>query len=274
LCGKKRNIILWECFFGRVQFALKLSAVVDIMAIIPFWIAFVAGLGYVSLDISFASAIRIFRIFKLFKAEKYFKAIKILSLVIKNNREVLMMTIMLGVITFTLTATGLWIAEKDNPANPEFYSIPSSLYMSMLMLCGLNIPEHMTSLGKVVVGVTGIFSIAVFAIPTGIIAWGFEPVASELIKIRSDKREMKRMRRMGLVVNTSTDDPIEEVDITEIYHITKDRKRGLSRRESMRESIREKELDGYEFLKSKVHQCPHCNKEFFCEFAEVPVTEE
>jgi len=231
-CVEKRKYYDMGLFFGRLRFSLKLSTIVDALAIVPFWIAFVAGLGYVSLDISFASAIRIFRIFKLFKAEKYFKAIKILSMVIRNNKEVLMMTVMLGVITFTLTATGLWIAEKDNPANPEFYSIPSSMYMSLLMLCGLNIPEHMTGLGKMVVAVTGIFSIAVFAIPTGIIAWGFEPVASELIRIRSEKKEMKRKKRLmkGLMINS--DEPMENIDLHDIPE--------------------------------KIHQCPHCDAEFSC----------
>jgi len=149
----------------------------------------------ISIDISFVSAIRIVRIFKLFKAEKYFKALSILSLVVKNNKEVLLMTGMLGTITFTLTATGLWIAEKDNPANPEFDSIPSSMYMALLMLCGLNIPEHTTTLGKIVVSVTGIFSIAVFAIPTGIIAWGFEPVASEMLRRKKKSKKKGRKRR-------------------------------------------------------------------------------
>jgi len=238
-------------FFGRVRYVLKLSSVVDLLAIIPFWIAFIAGLSYVSLDISFASAIRIFRIFKLFKAEKYFKAIRILTMVIKNNKEVLMMTVMLGSITFTLTATGLWIAEKDNPANPDFYSIPSSMYMSLLMLCGLSIPENMTRLGKLVVAVTGIFSIAVFAIPTGIIAWGFEPVASELIKERTTKKERKRLKKLGI----TSINPDQETKIPMIEE---------------EEEVKMEEKINVKLLLSKCHQCPKCQKHFYCQYASVP----
>jgi len=237
----------------------------------------------ISVEFSFVSAIRIFRIFKLFKAEKYFKAVSILSLVVKNNKQVLLMTGMLGVITFTLTSTGLWMAEKDNPANPEFDSIPSSMYMAMLMLCGLNIPEHTTPLGKVVVTVTGIFSIAVFAIPTGIIAWGFEPVASEMLRRRKIKKERKRLKKLGLknpeselsinneIVEEENDDDIfstESFRDSQSIPIIPETEEG-SNHEHQNDSHHHYVIPGS--LESICHDCPHCKRMFFCQYAPVPM---
>jgi hypothetical protein len=53
-----------------------------------------------------------------------------------------------------------------------------------------------TVAGRVVVAISNIFSVAVFAIPAGILASGFEPVGEEMIKSREKKlRERQSMLR-------------------------------------------------------------------------------
>lgn len=98
--------------------------------------------GIRDLSLNFLQAIRIFRIFRLFKAEKYLRAGSILWRVVKNNREVLLTTFMLGVILFICTSTALYYTQR-NAHKPyiRYDSIPDAMYSAILMLTSIEVPD-------------------------------------------------------------------------------------------------------------------------------------
>jgi len=176
-------------------------------------------------------------------------------MVIKQNKDVLMITSMLGIIVFILTSTCLWLTEKDNPLNPEFYSIPATMYISVLMLTGQSIPDNVTPLGKVVVAVTAIISVAVFAIPAGIIGWGFEPVASEILKIKREKRKKKIDKEIeNVVIYDPKDDEEIKIDVDE------------QKLDEEKISIEDLQQGKFKIDQNSIQffqVCPHCNKPMY-----------
>jgi len=176
-----------------LKFATEFASIIDLMAIVPFWASIILQMtNTFTVNVSFMSAIRILRIFKLFKADKYVKAITILSMIIQYNKEVLFVTLILGLIVWVCTSTLLWIFEKDNPEHPEFHSIVSALFTAVLMLTAQKVPENMSIPGNILVCLTSVFSVAVFAIPAGVIAYGFQEVAEQYLD--DQKREMERKK--------------------------------------------------------------------------------
>eukprot|EP01129_Flabellula_baltica_P009713 TRINITY_DN4013_c0_g1_i3.p1 TRINITY_DN4013_c0_g1~~TRINITY_DN4013_c0_g1_i3.p1 ORF type:complete len:200 (+),score=25.68 TRINITY_DN4013_c0_g1_i3:193-792(+) len=88
---------------ARFYWAVEFASVIDLVAIILFFVSFVLEYLFASLiDVSFFSAVRIFRIFKMLKADKYLHALTIFSKVLKNNREVLFITALLGMMLIFL----------------------------------------------------------------------------------------------------------------------------------------------------------------------------
>jgi len=100
-----------------------------------------------------------------------------------------------GVVIFLITATVLYFVEKDN--NPKYSSIPATMYITTILLTGQGIPEDddLSIGGKIVVSISCVFSIGFIAVPTALLAWGFEPVGEKFIeKRKQQKKERKRLR--------------------------------------------------------------------------------
>jgi len=166
---------------GRLRFMVTFLGIIDLLAIAPYWVCLT-----LTKPTAFVAAVRICRLARLFKVEKYTHAITIMLSVVKNNREVLLTTLFLGSLIFIVTSTALYYAERDNPSG-HFNSIPATLYICTLMITGQGVPDTsiLTLGGQWVVAITCVFSIAVFAVPTAILGWGFESVGERFIEKRS-----------------------------------------------------------------------------------------
>lgn len=197
---------------GRLRYMVTFLGIIDLLAIGPYWISLLIRKD---LEVGFIAAVRIFRLARLFKVEKYTHAITIMLSVVKNNREVLFTTLFMGLLLFIITSTALYYVEKDSSSG-HFNSIPATLYICTLMITGQGVPDSATlSLGgKWVVAITCIFSIAVFAVPTAILGWGFESVGEKFIekrkiqkKLRKKKKreEIEQLRSSGIEVDSRSE---------------------------------------------------------------------
>lgn len=69
--------------------------------------------------------------------------------------------------------------------NPQFKSLPATLYLATMMLTGQGGPDgSLPWYTSCVVVLTGVFSIGMFAIPASMLTWGFEGEAERLAKLR------------------------------------------------------------------------------------------
>ena len=76
--------------FGRIRYAFTFLGLIDLLAVLPFYLPFIL------VDLRFLRIIRVFRIFRLFKLLKYSKALMLIKGVLKEKKEELLITLMLS----------------------------------------------------------------------------------------------------------------------------------------------------------------------------------
>jgi len=142
---------------GRAGYLLSAGGLIDLAAILPFYLALVFPAG-----IPLFAAVALLRIFKLVR---YSPALETLVAVIVNERRVLlgMLTIMLVLLLFSSTA--VYLAERA--AQPEkFASIPAAMWwgIATLTTVGYGDVTPITPLGRIFGGMVEILGIGMFAL--------------------------------------------------------------------------------------------------------------
>ncbi|MBU7010980.1 MAG: ion transporter [Theionarchaea archaeon] len=175
---------LWTCtesqtfknpVTGRIRFALSPMALIDILAILPFYLPVM-----LPLDPRFIRALRLFRLFRLFKMGRYSESLQTLGNVMKAKKEEFVVTIFVLFILLVVASSLIYFVEHD--AQPElFSSIPAAMWwgVATLTTVGYGDVYPITPLGKFLGAVIALLGIGMFALPAGILASGF---AEELQK--------------------------------------------------------------------------------------------
>jgi voltage-gated potassium channel len=156
---------------ARLRFAIGPFAVIDLVAILPFYLALL-------LPMADLRVLRVFRLLRLLKLARYSPALTTLWRVLVDERRALAaaLIIMLGLLT--VSATAMYYAERAvQPA--AFGSIPSAMWWALATLTTVGYGDvvPVTTVGRAIGGLVMIFGLAMFALPIGIVASGF---ASEI----------------------------------------------------------------------------------------------
>lgn len=153
---------------GRLRFAITPMALIDLLAIAPFYLPFTR------MDLRFVRLVRMMRIFRIAKLGRYSRSLQIMQQVMLAKKEQLISTTFILMLLLIIAASLLYFTE--NGAQPEvFSSIPAALWWAVVTLTTVGYGEifPVTVLGKVIGSVVAILGIAVFALPTGILGAGF-----------------------------------------------------------------------------------------------------
>jgi len=175
---------LWSCsstlefrrpVVGRLRWALTPMALVDLLAVLPFFLRALA------VDMRFLRALRLLRFFRLLKIGRYARSLRILRRVVTSKKEELLITGFLLVVTLILAGSVVYYVERD--AQPDkFSSIPEAMWWAVATLStvGYGDTYPVTTLGRLFAGIIAIAGIGLFGLPAGIVASGFlEEVESE-----------------------------------------------------------------------------------------------
>lgn len=169
---------IWSCTInsqykrpisGRVRFIFTPLALVDIFAILPFYLPML-----IPFDLRFIRAIRLIRIFRLFKMGRYSESIKLFDKVLRAKKEELFTALFAVFILLTISSSLLYYVERE--AQPEvFSSIPAAMWwgVSTLTTVGDGDIYPITSLGKFLGAIISLLGIGLFALPAGILSSGF-----------------------------------------------------------------------------------------------------
>lgn len=169
---------LWSCtadmkfkdpIKGRIRFALTPLAIVDLMAILPFYLPML-----IPFDLRFVRILRLIRMFRIFKIGRYSDSMKVLGKVLKAKKEELCMTFFVVIILLTLFSSMMYFIE--NKAQPEaFSSIPAAMWwgVATLTTVGYGDVYPITPMGKFLGAIISLLGIGLFALPAGILGSGF-----------------------------------------------------------------------------------------------------
>lgn len=151
---------------ARMRFALSPYALIDLMAILPFYLG-----ALLPADLRF---LRIFRLVRLLKLARYSPALATLGRVVYDERRALLgaLIIMSGLVLFASSL--IYLIERQ--AQPEaFGSIPHAMWWALATLTtvGYGDVTPITPIGRAFGGLVMIIGLGMFALPVGIIASGF-----------------------------------------------------------------------------------------------------
>lgn len=174
-------------FRGRLKFALTPMALIDLLAILPFFLVFL------TIDMRFVRALRLFRLFRVFKLVRYSNSLRLFGNVIRNRKEELVITATIMFVLIILTSSFIYFAEHE--AQPDKFSdIPSSMWWAIVTLTTVGYGDvyPVTPLGKIFAAIIAVLGIGMFALPTGILGASF---VEEIEKVK--KREERLCPHCG-----------------------------------------------------------------------------
>jgi voltage-gated potassium channel len=168
---------LWSCvtdkkyskpILGRFRYSLTPMAVVDLFAILPFYLPFTG------LDLRIIRVFRLLRIFRIAKAARYISSLKLLGRVFKSKKEELVITSIVMIILLIIASSLMYYFEYE--VQPEkFADIPTTMWWAIATLTTVGYGDvyPITSEGKIIASIVAILGIGLFALPTGILGAGF-----------------------------------------------------------------------------------------------------
>lgn len=152
--------------WGRLRYMATPMAVVDLLAILPTYLAFLVSGDFLLL--------RTLRILRILKITRYSPALATFEVVLVNERRSLAAAAtILGVAL--LLASGL-LHHLEGTAQPEaFGSIPAAMWWAIATLTTVGYGDvvPVTTAGRIAAGFCAVIGIGMFALPTAILGAGF-----------------------------------------------------------------------------------------------------
>ena len=202
---------LWSCvedpryadgWRGRLRYARTPMAIIDLLAILPFWFSY-----FTDADLRFLRALRLLRLFKL---TRYSASMAMLGDVMREEAGTLLAGFSVLFILLILAASGAYIVEHR--VQPEvFGSIPQAMWWALVTLTtvGYGDVTPVTMAGRVFGGIVMVVGIGMAALPAGILASG---LTSQLEQRRHDMREKFRIAlRDGMALDHEDTEKIESL---------------------------------------------------------------
>lgn len=167
---------LWSCVEdprfhgpvrGRLRYARRPLALVDLVVILPFLVT--VGTA----DMRVLRALRLFRLVWLLKAGRYLTAVTMLRRVLAAKREELVMSAVLTSVLLIVASSLMYFAESE--AQPDkFSSIPESMWWAVATLTTVGYGDvyPITALGRVAGACVAFLGVGLFALPTAILGSG------------------------------------------------------------------------------------------------------
>jgi voltage-gated potassium channel len=176
---------------SRKQYLVSPPAIIDFLAILPFFIPFI-----LKVDLRHLRIFRLIRLMRVFKLSKYSHSIAVIGKILTEKRHEMVATLLLLFSILIFASSIMYYTEKD--VQPEAF--PNILYafwwgIITLTTIGYGDVYPITGLGKVIGGFVAILGILIVAIPTGIISSSFVQKMEEnkylkrMIEIKSKVKE-------------------------------------------------------------------------------------
>ena len=214
---------------GRLRYALKPILLVDLLAILPFYLSL-----WITADLMF---LRVFRLFRIFKLTRYSPAMSLMLTVLRKEARSFGAAMFIMLVVLVFAASGIYLVE--NKAQPvEFGSIPAAMWWAVATLTtvGYGDVTPITMWGKVFGACVTVVGVGMVALPAGILASAF-----------SDELRQRREKYAKLVEVAMEDGEIDHQEQRELAQT----RRNLGIDNSDAENIQKRAEQGSA-------NCPHC----------------
>ncbi len=168
-------------FKSRKKHVLSTMALIDLFAILPFYLPMI-----LPFDLRFLRIIRITRLMRIMKVNRYSNALDSIYRVVSRKKEELLSTVFVMGFVILMSATLMYYFETE--VQPEaFPNIVSSIWWAVATLTTVGYGDifPVTVMGKVLASLIAMSGIGLVALPTGIISSGF------VDEIQSNKKQLK-----------------------------------------------------------------------------------
>lgn len=176
---------------ARLKYICSAMAIIDFLAIMPFYMTMLASYGIVGIDMRFIRAFRLMRLLRIFKLNRYNDSMQLIGNVLREEREKLLVTIFMTLILLVISSSLIYTVEHD--VQPEaFPNIASSMWWSIATLTTVGYGDvyPVTPYGKILAGVIALLGIGLVALPTGILSSSFVQRLNEGKK-KTNKKKRK-----------------------------------------------------------------------------------
>jgi voltage-gated potassium channel len=156
---------------GRVRFGLTPLALVDLSAVLPFYLPFLhADLRVMRMF----RMVRILRVMRVAKLGRYSESLQMLLRVLRSRATQLAGAVSILLILLVVAASVMYYAEND--AQPKtFSSIPAAMWWAAVTLTTVGYGDMVpvTAVGRITGAITAMLGIGMFALPCAILGAGF-----------------------------------------------------------------------------------------------------
>ena len=171
------SLRIWSCtvkpefrhpVWGRLRFILTPLLLIDLFAILPFYLPLFFP------DMRFVRSIRLFRFFRLLKLTRYSDSLRIIFKVFFIKKEELIITFLVWFVLLFSGSSLMYFAEHEAQSK-AFPDIPTAMWWGVVTLTTVGYGDvyPITPIGKILAGILAVLGVGILALPTGIIASGF-----------------------------------------------------------------------------------------------------
>jgi voltage-gated potassium channel len=153
------------CVRRPLRYATSFFGIIDLLSVLPTYLAFFVPEVHALLDVRILRLIRIFRIFKL---TLYVQEYQVLTSAVRASRRKIMVFLSIVMMVVLLMGTLMYVLE-----GPEhgFTSIPKAMYWAIVTMTTVgygDLTPH-TDVGKTLASLMMLVGWGVLAVPTGIV---------------------------------------------------------------------------------------------------------
>jgi voltage-gated potassium channel len=155
--------------YGRIRYMLSAGALIDLLAILPFYIHVVVGL-----DLRVLRLLRLMRFLRLFHLTAFMHSAQLVRNVFKKRADDLKLSFV--IVSFVIIIASCLVYFAEHTTQPEiFSSIPATVWWAIVTITttGYGDMIPVTPLGQTIASIISLAAVAVVALPAGIITAGF-----------------------------------------------------------------------------------------------------
>jgi voltage-gated potassium channel len=166
--GAKADIRFAEARFPRLRYAITPLAIMDLLAVLPFYVPIGDG------DFRSLRSLRLFRFFRVAKLGRYSRSLQTFGRVFRAKRQDLAVLLFGAGVLLLMASSLMYFAEHE--AQPESFSnIPKAMWWGVVTLTTVGYGDiyPITAAGRILGSVVSVLGIGLFALPAGILGAAF-----------------------------------------------------------------------------------------------------